>query len=366
MQISSIFDKLKLVFDLVVDSKIFVIFIIMLVATAILRLTNLINNKKFGFGIYAIELLAFGIIFFLEKDKMINVTNNIVNNLFINFYFPSIYVYLFIIVFSGFIFMFTLLNKKISKSYKIVTNVYFYILNFIFILFIDVILKNNIDIFAKESLFTNNICLSLLELSTLLFFVYLVLITLICITNYLISLVENKKTVIVEDNNISKLNLEINIEAKDKTIENNSLEHQVSFNQLVDKLNLIEANKENKVMDVLKSNNDNNVELFSKNNLGYKFIDPLLFEEDIVIEKEDIIKPQIIIDNSKLSERNNKVSENITLKDYKLFSKMLKTVIINSSNSYLTISEILNKNLFSEYSKEEYNKFEKILNSCLD
>lgn len=361
MQISSIFDKLKLVFDLVVDSKIFMIFVIMLVATLLLRLTNLINNKKFGFGIYAIELLVFGIIFFLEKDKMISVTNNLVNNLFINFYFPSIYVYLFIMIFSGFVFMFILLNKKISKIYKIVTNVYFYILNFIFILFVDVILKNDIDIFSKESLFTNNICLSLLELSTLLFFVYLVFVTLICITNYLISLVESKKTVIVEENNIGKLNLEVSVE--DKTIENNFLEQPISFNQLVDKLNLIEENKEkeNIVMNVSKNNIDNKIDLFSNNNLGYKFIDPLLFEEDIIIEKEDIIKPQIIFDN-----KNNIVRENITLRDYKLFSKMLKTVIINSSNSCLTISEILNKNLFSEYSKEEYNKFEKILNSCLD
>lgn len=363
MQISSIFDKLKLVFDLVIDSKIFVIFIIMLVATLILRLTNLINNKKFGFGIYAIELLVFGIIFFLEKNKMIGITNNLVDNIFINFYFPSIYVYLFIIVFSSFIFMFTLLNKKINKTYKVVTNVYFYILNFIFILFVDVILKNDIDIFAKESLFTNNICLSLLELSTLLFFIYLVFVTLVCITNYLISLVESKKTVIVEDNNIGKLNLEISAEEKDKVIENNSLEQPVSFNQLVDKLNLIETNKDNKniVMEVLENNIDNKVELFSKSSLGYKFIDPLLFEEDIIIENEDVVKPQIIFEN-----KNNNVSENITLKDYKLFSKMLKTVIINSSNSYLTISEILNKNLLSEYSKEEYKKFEKILNSCLD
>ena len=58
--------------------------------------------------------------------------------------------------------------------------------------------------------------------------------------------------------------------------------------------------------------------------------------------------------------------ETLTLKDYKLFSNMLKTILENNGSNNLKVSEILDKALLTRYSLEEYSKFEKILNSCLN
>ena len=45
---------------------------------------------------------------------------------------------------------------------------------------------------------------------------------------------------------------------------------------------------------------------------------------------------------------------------------MLKVVIKNSNGTNLSVNDILNKVLLNDYSYEEYTKFEKILNSCLN
>ena len=77
---------------------------------------------------------------------------------------------IFILIVSYNLIQYSIINKYISKTYKIITNIYFYTFTFVNILLINVIATNNIDIFAKESLFTNNSSLILLEISTLLFF----------------------------------------------------------------------------------------------------------------------------------------------------------------------------------------------------
>jgi len=376
MKFTNIFDKLKIVFDLVTSSDIFVILSMLIIAVLLLRLTNKINNKKMGIIICLMELITFGILFFINKNNMLTLGNKLIDNMFINFYFPSIYVYLFILITSIVIFIYTLLNRFISNTYKVITNIYFIILNFIFILLVDVIIKNNIDIFAKESLFTNNNALVLLELSTLIFFIYLVTNVLVYITNYIILLVENKKvsTTKVKDTNENKVNIEISIDREEES-DKLAKEPLVSFNELVNRIENM-PKVETKIELVPELNNITNYDknLNIKTELvpelvvksDYKFIDPMLFSNSL--EKENTInKEELLFGNIDFIDYNSCTEEKITLNDYKLFSKMLKTIIENSNNSNLSLSDILNTSLLlNRYSAEEYNKFEKILNSCLN
>jgi len=357
MKFLGLFDKLKAIFDLIVNSNTLIILVFLIIAVLLLRLSNKINNKKMGFLIYFVYLLVFGIIFYNQKTILINLGNTLVDNIFLNFYFPSVYVYLFIIAFSVVAFIYTKLNKLISKTYKLITNIYFFTLSFIFVLLINVIATNNIDVFAKESLFTNNDALILLELSTLIFFLYLVINTLVYITNYLILSVESKRLVKVSKKEIVTNNIVL------EPIVNNELEVkeelepkvQVSFNELV---NRIENNDLNNIkidlVPEINTINDKKIDLVPEIKTGFKFLDPMLFEEDDIFN----------INN--LSLNTVKKENKLTINDYKLFSKMLKTVIENNQSVNLGLSDILNKNLLSKYSLEEYNKFEEILNSCLN
>jgi len=363
MKFTNIFDKLKIVFDLVIKSDILTILVMLMVAILLLRLFNKINNKKTGIIMYIMEVIAFVVFFYNRKTQLATLANTVINNIFLNFYFPSVYVYLSIFAISTIIFIYILLNNFISKTYKIITNIYYITLNFILILLIDTIINNNIDVFAKESLFTNNNALILLELSTLLFIVYLIITGLIYITNYIIMSVGNKQIVTEKvDNKIEeKINVEINIDREKREKEVFVSEPLVSFNELVSR---IENNKEEKINLVPEIDLNKITESFEENKKGFKFINPLIFEEAITNEEKINEIKKIDLNSIEIIKPINE--EKITLNDYKLFSQMLKTVIANSNNNRLALSDILNRNILIKYSEEEYNKFKKILNSCLN
>lgn len=363
MKFSNIFEKLENIYNLVINSDILLILLLLIIAVIILRLFNLINNKKMNISIFSIELLFIIISIYQNNDYMLNIGNSLIDNIFMNFYFPSIYVYLFIVISSISIFICTSLNRFISKTYKVITNIYFYIFSFLNILLLNVIAVNKIDIFAKESLFTNNNTLILLELSTLIFFIYLITNALIYITNSITLLVDSKVNIknkeLVKDNiNIDNnlvidLPKEISPEIKLQPEYNNKL----SFNELVNKLET-----KDKEIDLVPELNKTKtvIDLVPEVQPRYKFIDPQILEEDLFENTE--IKEKVNFIDFNIVEKE----DNLTLKDYKLFSNMLKTVIETNNTNNLSLSDILNNNLLNKYSKEEYSKFEKILNSCLN
>ena len=361
MKFSNLFDKLNVVYDLIINSNILIVLVILIVGLLILKLSNIISKRKLFLIAGLMEFIVLGVVIYTEKNILINVGNNLIDNLFLNFYFPSIYVYLFILIFSIVLFIYTLLNKCISNIYKTITNIYFLIFNFIFILLVGVIAENNIDIFERASLFTNNQSLILLEISTLLFFIYLILISLVYVTNSIIMIIENKKIQPVKEKEVNNMSVEINFDNKDDVV----LEPSLSFNDFVKR---IDENNNisliNLVPEVIKINKfeeitNNDIKLVPEVKNNFKFIDPTIYEEKSQNEN-------ILLDKIKFNNIFKPTEDKITLSDYKLFSKMLKTVIQNTSTNTLSISDILNKALLNSYSSEEYIKFEKILNSCLN
>jgi len=374
MKFSGLFEKLGIVIDLIINSNVFIIAMLLIIALFLLKLTNKISNKKMGYVIYFVELLVLGIVFYDGKEFLLKIGNKLIDNIFLNFYFPSLYVYLFVFVVSFIIFIYTLLNRYISKTYKIITNIYYLIFNFIFILLVSVISKNNINIFEKTSLFTNNDILVLLELSTLLFFLYLVINVLVYFTNYLIVFVEDKRTFKEKYNNELVMENSVFVESDIEPEENSSYSPNmaISFQELVKNLdNNKDIITEIELVPEIKNINNEEIKLSNNNEVvkdiktNFKFIDPILFEEPIKnisdISEDKTIEKLSLVDFDII-----KNEDKITLNDYKLFSNMLKTVIKNSNSVNLSINDILNKNLLIMYSHEEYSKFEKILNSCLN
>ena len=367
MKFTNIFDKLEIIFNMIISSNLLIILIFLMIAALLLKLANKINNKKLGIILYVIQLSGLVYMVYTNTEYLSNLGSNIIDGIFMNFYFPSIYIYLVVFTFTLIIFMITLLNRYLSSTYKIITNIYFYTFNFLFILFVYVISSNDIDVFNKLSLFTCNDALIILELSISLFFIYLIITTLIYITNYLIVKASTKKLVKVSNNNESyPMNtmveipqVEVTNEEKQEVnpIPDSVPEVVVSFNDIVKNI----------------SNNEN-VELVPEISLedvkpsytmnDYKFIDPELFNDKSSLYGENELKERMNFIDLSLIEQPKE--ESLTLKDYKLFSNMLKTILENNNSNNLKVSEILDKALLTRYSLEDYSKFEKILNSCLN
>ncbi len=369
MKFTNIFEKIGIIFDMIISSNLLIILVFLMIGAILLKLTNKINNKKFGIILYLIQLSGLVYMILTNTEYLSNLGNDIIDGIFMNFYFPSIYIYLVVFTFTFVIFMITLLNRYLANTYRVITNVYFYTFNFLFILFIYIICSNDINVFDKISLFTCNSALILLELSISLFFIYLVVTALIYITNYLIVKVSVNKVVKVNEEKEAVLpntllevtvpEVNINNEVNDKVevIPDSNNEVAISFNDVVDNLN-----------------GNNNIDLVPEVSLNdikpsyvmndYKFIDPDLFNEKSSLYEDNELKERMNFIDLSLIEQPKE--ETLTLKDYKLFSNMLKTILENNGSNNLKVSEILDKALLTRYSLEEYSKFEKILNSCLN
>lgn len=367
MKFTNIFDKIGIIFNMIISSNLLIVLIFLMIAALLLKLANKINNKKLGIILYVIQLSGLVYMIYTNTEYLSNLGGNIIDGIFMNFYFPSIYIYLVVFTFTLIIFMITLLNRYLSSTYKIITNIYFYTFNFLFILFIYVISSNDIDVFDKLSLFTCNDALIILELSISLFFIYLVVTALIYITNYLIVKVSVKKVAKVSINKEScAMNtmveipqVEVTKEEKQEVtpIPDSVPEVTVSFNDIVKNISnneSIELVPEVSLDDIKPSYTMND----------YKFIDPELFNDKSSLYEEKELKERMNFIDLSLIEQPKE--ESLTLKDYKLFSNMLKTILENNNSNNLKVSEILDKALLTRYSLEDYSKFEKILNSCLN
>ena len=116
--------KTALTVIFIIASILLIILVFLMIGAILLKLTNKINNKKFGIILYLIQLSGLVYMILTNTEYLSNLGNDIIDGIFMNFYFPSIYIYLVVFTFTLIIFMITLLNRYLSSTYKIITNIY--------------------------------------------------------------------------------------------------------------------------------------------------------------------------------------------------------------------------------------------------
>lgn len=170
------FEKIKILWDTILSTPFFSLSAVVGLVLAILMIVDIKRRKKIRKQYY---IAAWFFIFLFITFKYIKIIpillDNLVNQIFMALYFPSIGIYMFLllVVNAGFIFC---LSKNIHKSYKILTGIISIILDLFFVLIINIILDNNIDVTKDVTLYTNSNLLVLLELSTAIFVSWLLLI----------------------------------------------------------------------------------------------------------------------------------------------------------------------------------------------
>ena len=167
MQNFSILDKLKILFDIMLSSPLFlclsIAFIVFLVVLAIFSILNKKLDKWIYAIIWGISLLAI-IVFY--KDITLNIIDNFFDNIFMAIYFPNLSIYIVIIFVANFFFFYSLFNKKLDKSHKIVNIINWSILHLLLIFIISIVKQNNINVYERLTVYSNTYLLVLLELST--------------------------------------------------------------------------------------------------------------------------------------------------------------------------------------------------------
>ena len=156
----SLWDKLGVLIKLSASSKTYVIILVVLLAFGFVLSFTTKKNKTIHKVLYGIMTAVIaGLLIASYHSSLGNMFSYMMNNFFIAFYFPTIAIYLAAIIVMNIIVWISIFSFKSSKQIKVINT-------------------NKLDIFDQASLYGNKDATSLIELSSLVFIVWIIFLIL--------------------------------------------------------------------------------------------------------------------------------------------------------------------------------------------
>lgn len=423
----SIIEKLKILFNMMLDNKIVLIFSIAIIAISLLYFIKVISYKK-SISLILIALIITLITSISTNYKVLSGTfDNFMTILFSNIYFPSIYVYLVILLISMIVFIVSLFNTILKKSYKIVNNIFFIMNSILFIVIINIIAKNKLDVFSN-TMYSNINLVSILEINMIIFLLWIgsliVIYTTDVISDQLVSKKVNKKEVttsgievynsFIGDSTPNNIEVDTSMVNDDvyNTNDTKEVETPISYNENNKKIpfndilsgrmspiyyesnspsnNTIEHKKvinpeeiyENKYVEAIANVNtdcfqdivndirDKSIIIskpdrsrLAENNLKTNTINLNELNNDKIENKEKVINNKINIVKETI---NNSIKNDYNIDDYKKMINMLKNIKNITKSTNISIEEAISISLINNYSLDDCIKFKQLLESNLN
>lgn len=306
----SLIDKLGILWKISKSSYLFIIVLVILLILGFIFFTTNKRNYKRHKLIYIISLIAIltSIITFYH-GSLSNIFDYMMNNLFIAIYFPNLAIYFAAIIITNIILWISLFNFRTTEVIKRVNIVVYIIINYLLALILSVINNNKLDVFNQSSVYGNNNARALIELSSLVFIVWIVfLIVYKIILTYIrkdykprVKKVIVKKTVKKLPDNYEPLSVP-----------------EFVYGSIKKKETIITEPIKSHIIEPIK---EKIVEEEQKIEEQALIITPK--EETIVIKEEEIVdeKPKIIATSDNLTAQFEQM---LTVDDYKLLLRMLQ------------------------------------------
>lgn len=420
----TILEKLQIFLDMILDSKILLVFIGIIIILSILNLLKVINNKKYILLLVASLLISLVVDISINYKSLSVTFDNFMNIFFTNIYFPSIYVYIGILVINLITFIISIFNINMKKGYKIINTIIFILNNIFLIIILNVVAENSIDIFSIESLYTNKNLVGILELNVIVFLLWiasLLVMYTVEITSTAVLYKKEKSNSVeedteytytpVEDNYIYNPQLQNAYPYSSPVLQDNYMHNSVesTINNNIEYKNIVEEENNNIPINlnnniianqtiIIDNKEINNIEDTSSftldtptniseniNNESFQDIVNDIREESIIIKKpikEEITKVEEIAKTEEISkveevkdieessnlntmelEKISKIEENTnnnTVKLEELIREENKTNNIELQNNVVESREEIKENL---YNIEDYKKIITMLNS---
>ena len=224
-------DFIQTLLDIISNSPSSVLFIIIGIVFATSMIINVKNKNKSKKLITVLGWLFVIFFIIIRYNSYLNqLFDNLINNIFIQIFFPNLATYIIIILTTNIIFLYSLLSKKIKNFNKIFNIIFFTMIMILMLYTLEQIISNHINIYQFKEVYSNNNILTLIQSTTLLFTLWIIIIINKIIINKLITksiqnlnsdnkeqLVEN--SALQNENNTSKNNIQTSNNDNDNDIE---------------------------------------------------------------------------------------------------------------------------------------------------
>ena len=386
MKYTNILEKLTCIVEIISANWMYPAFLGAVLLLLILLAIKLISKKTCFISILTIHLCLLGYTIFINNKELGSIGNDLINDFFMNIYFPSTYVYLFILAFIDITTIVSVISSTCNKIYKWINGIFFFIIQFISVLILELLSKNKIDIFSQVSLFSNKNLVMLLEFSVNVFIIWILTIIFVYTTNIItekLSLSREKhKTRKPELATVDMTTLTADIDLTEGAITTQQPEPSYINNPVVPVVEevvkpvtvpYIETVKDS-INNIENNSIINNNENITTSVLEVKPIEEVeepLNMEELIPQKTETIIPEPIANIEPVNyqeniNEDNKDETNYTLNDYRIFNKMLKEIKEHNHSNTITINKDLEYRLITKYSTETYNMFKKMLKTYAD
>lgn len=173
----SLVTKLQTVFEVITSKNLYLMILVVIAFLTLLFITTNGSNRKQSKRAYILLYLA-GFIFLAVQygSSFLALLDYAINEVFITYYFPNIVIYIIMLIVTNIVLWKTIFNDKIDKKLKAINSLAFAIITYLFILAISTINTLELNVFNITELYSSNDVRSLLELSTLVFTFWIIIL----------------------------------------------------------------------------------------------------------------------------------------------------------------------------------------------
>ena len=223
MQNYSLFEKIGILFSIIKTSPLFIVSFIIGIILITMMFLDLKTTKKIREKLLIVIWISVMIFIGIRYcNYLIKISDNLVEEIFTAIYFPNIAIYTIIIITVNIALIIGLLKKKMTTSYKVANVFTTVVIDFLFILILETIIKNKIDVYETLTVYSNKDLLTLIELSSGMYTAWLFVVALIRIVE---KSMPEEKIVEEEIKEPEKIEIPINCDLVYESPKYNSYEH---------------------------------------------------------------------------------------------------------------------------------------------
>lgn len=175
----SFMDKLSVLLNVSLSSKLFIALFILLIVIGIVLIKNNNNDVQKNKKIYlVITIFISALVIFTFNTSLAKMFDYMMNNFFIIVYFPNIAIYLAAIIATNIILFVSIFSNKTSKVIKNINIIVYTLINYFLVLLLFTVNKSGLDLFSQSSIYQNESATALIELTSIVFIVWVIFLVL--------------------------------------------------------------------------------------------------------------------------------------------------------------------------------------------
>lgn len=170
----SFIDKLNVLLKIMSSSEFYIIALVAIIILGVILLnTTKRKNKLVKILCLILSVILLAGIIYQYKDSLGSMLDYMMNNLFIVIYFPNLAIYVAAIVITNIIIWTSIFSKKVPNIIKYLNITIYCIITYILILILNIINKKGLNIFDQNSIYGNKDTQALIELTSVIFIVWI-------------------------------------------------------------------------------------------------------------------------------------------------------------------------------------------------